>query len=359
MSTAERALDAGAPAAADEVEAARPYAPSFVNTLTAWIDRLPGPAWAFYLVAIVAAIAIQWTFAWAARLAEPGEYPLAYAYYGAVLPATVWLIHHLDGVARTALSAFRPLLDVKPEELRRWDYELTVIPARPAAIVIGLVYAFTYPYYVIDPVAADTVGYTVPMLVIRGLWEGAVGALVIILVYHSVRQLRLVSGIHARAQRVALFEPAPLYAFSTLTSRTAIGLVLLQAPTVFFVPANGSAVLITVAWLVPVALIASAIFVLPLQGMHHRITAEKERLEAEVGRRLASTMDDVHAAVDERRREDADALNKTLATLVAERDLVAKLPTWPWAPGTFWAFASAILLPIGLWFLTRVLERLV
>lgn len=87
--------------------------------------------------------------------------------------------------------------------------------------------------------------------------------------------------------------------------------------------------------------------------------AEKERLEAEVGRRLAATMDDVHTAVDERRRDEADALNKTLATLVAERDLVAKLPTWPWAPGTFWAFASAILLPIRLWFATRFLERVV
>jgi hypothetical protein len=186
-----------------------------------------------------------------------------------------------------------------------------------------------------------------------------VGAIVIILIYHSIRQLRLVSRIHARARQVNLFEPAPLYAFSNLTSRTAIGLILLQVPAVFFVPANESAVLITAAWLIPVVLISAAIFVLPLQGMHRQILAEKERLESEVGRRIAATIDDVHAAVDERRREEADGLNKTLATLVVERDLVAKLPTWPWSAGTFWGFASAVLLPIGLWLVTRTLERLV
>jgi hypothetical protein len=337
----------------------RPYAPSWVNHLTAWIDRLPGPSWAFYLVAMGVAVLMQWGFAWAFGMVAPGELSVAYAYYGAALPATVWLMHHLDGVADRALDDFRPLLDVSAEELARWRYELTVIPARPAAIITVVVYLITYPYYVIDPVAADTVGYTPAMLLVRGLWEGLVGALVIILAYHSVRQLRLVARIHARATRVALFEPAPIYAFSTLTSRTAVGLILLSAPSVFVTPSNAGAVAITVAWVGSMVVIGAAIFVLPLWGMHRQIAAEKERLEAEVGRRLVATMADVHAAVDERRRDDADALNKTLATLITERDMVAKLSTWPWSASAFWGLASAVVLPIGLWFVTRVLERVI
>lgn len=78
----------------------------------------------------------------------------------------------------------------------------------------------------------------------------------------------------------------------------------------------------------------------------------------EVGQRLEATIDAVHRAVDNGDLANADALNKTLATLMAERELVHRLPTWPWQPGTIGAVVSAIVLPIGLWFATRVLERL-
>ncbi|MBM4409647.1 MAG: hypothetical protein FJ038_13860, partial [Chloroflexi bacterium] len=351
MSTAESAVEMARTVEETPAETSgRPYAPSWVNHLTAWIERLPGPAWAFYLVAMGVAVLVQWSFGWWTGLIPQGEVSPAYAYYGIALPATVWLIAHLDRVAADALRGFRPLLGASPDEMRRWQHELTVIPARPAAIITIAVYLFTFAYYVGDPVASDTVGYTVPMLLIRGFWEGAVGALITILVYHSIRQLRLVSRLHEGARDVPLFEPAPLYAFSTLTARTAIGLVLLQAPGFLFVPDNESAFVVTLVWMTVLTAISAAIFLLPLRGMQQRIASEKERLEAEVGRRLVTTIADVHAAVDGRPREDADALNKTLATLITERDLVAKLPTWPWSAGAFWGFASAVILPIGLWF---------
>jgi len=42
--------------AAKSTELARPYAPSWVNLLTNWIESLPGPAWAAYVVAMAAGI---------------------------------------------------------------------------------------------------------------------------------------------------------------------------------------------------------------------------------------------------------------------------------------------------------------
>jgi hypothetical protein len=54
-----------------------------------------------------------------------------------------------------------------------------------------------------------------------------------------------------------------------------------------------------------------------------------------------------------------DGLNKALASLVVERDLLARLPTWPWQPGTLGAFATAIVLPVALFLVTRALERFV
>jgi hypothetical protein len=52
-------------------------------------------------------------------------------------------------------------------------------------------------------------------------------------------------------------------------------------------------------------------------------------------------------------------MHDTLGVLVMERDLVDKLPTLPWRAGTAGAVASAIVLPIGLFVVTRLLERVI
>ena len=54
-----------------------------------------------------------------------------------------------------------------------------------------------------------------------------------------------------------------------------------------------------------------------------------------------------------------DALQKTLNTLVIEREALAKLPTWPWRPGTFTGVTSAILLPSFLLIVQMLIQRLI
>ena len=66
-----------------------------------------------------------------------------------------------------------------------------------------------------------------------------------------------------------------------------------------------------------------------------------------------------HAAIDTDDLTRADGLNKMLASLTAERDMLARHSTWPWQSGTVGAFVTAILVPIGLFLATRVLDRVV
>ena len=53
----------------------------------------------------------------------------------------------------------------------------------------------------------------------------------------------------------------------------------------------------------------------------------------------------------------ADALNKTLSSVLQQRDVLARLPTWPWSTTTLRAFVSAILLPLALFVVQRVLGQ--
>ncbi len=50
-----------------------------------------------------------------------------------------------------------------------------------------------------------------------------------------------------------------------------------------------------------------------------------------------------------------ETLGKSIAALWRERDIIAKLPTWPWSTGTLRGFVSALLLPITLFLIQRLL----
>lgn len=47
-----------------------------------------------------------------------------------------------------------------------------------------------------------------------------------------------------------------------------------------------------------------------------------------------------------------------IAALMRERELIKSVSTWPWDPRMIRGFASALLLPVFLWLITRLLERL-
>jgi hypothetical protein len=105
------------------------------------------------------------------------------------------------------------------------------------------------------------------------------------------------------------------------------------------------------------SLLAVAVFLLPLLGLHRLLLDEKENLLAEVNSRLQAHIQGMHHRLDSGSLEDADAINKYMASLAIERDIIAKLPTWPWQPGSFNLLLTAVLLPFLLWIVQQLLAR--
>jgi hypothetical protein len=332
-----------------------------VDRLIGWVDRLPGPAWAWYAAATLAAVLVAQSMLWINGTVPVGQLDATQAYYGALLVALVWVPHLLDRVAQASLGAFRPAAAIDARDLERLSYELTVIPARPVLLItIGSV-IITPLYYLADPVGTRTADLSPIALVIRTAVEATTTALFLTLGYHTLRQLRAVDRIHRLASRVDLLRPAPLYAFSRLTSLTAAAIALLLLSSILADPKAWQEVSpwLMAPWLVGFGVIAVAAFWLPLRGVHDRMTAEKHRLQDAVGQRIAATLEEIHAMVDQQDLARADGLSKALASLITERDLVNRLPTWPWQPGTLGALASAFVLPIILWLVTRFLGQVV
>jgi hypothetical protein len=301
--------------------------------------------------------------AWSATtVVEQPSQPVGAALYYGVLPfAVIALIHSLDRTASSALAGLRPLLAMADAEIAEAHHQMTVAPARPA-IGITLFAAIIAPVtYALDPVGSGIVGYSPIALLFRWAWESFATAVFLVLIYHTFRQLRLISRIHERVGRIDAFDQRPLYAMSRVTSSTSVGLILLLVPSLFLLPAEAgvSYWVITAGWYGFAVIVAGAAFFLPLRGMHDRLVNEKHRLQGEIGRRVTTTLDAIQAAVDAGDGPAIEARNRALSTLVASRDVVNRVPTWPWSSGALTGFTSAIVLPIVLFLVQRALSQLV
>lgn len=334
-----------------------PYPRSWIDRLTGLIHRAPVPAPVVYLALMVPSIVISNSANWASGLQPVGTFVFSQTFWGVWTVGFVWVLDYLSGVAESSFDAFRPAISPEAIDAERARYELSVIPARPALVMTILSVAFTLSYYAADPVASAIVGLSPVALAGRAMVESFSTALIINLMYQGFRQLRAVRRLYAAADRIDLFRPAPLHAFSKLTAQTGIALIAVVTFGYIGNPVpvdRESFVTLWLPWLVGFPAVALAIFLVPLLGMHQRLVSVKDELHGAADERLKSILAEVNRDVDARDLSRADGLNKTLASLLQQREVVSKLPTWPWSVGTIRGFASALLLPLVVFLLQRV-----
>src|SRR5262245_37777397 len=85
--------------------------------------------------------------------------------------------------------------------------------------------------------------------------------------------------------------------------------------------------------------------------------AEKDRALAEAGIRFEDALARLHERVDRGDLSDAEKMNHQIASLVAERQALERVSTWPWEKTTVTGFVTALLLPALLWGMQRLLGR--
>jgi hypothetical protein len=338
---------------------ARPYAPSWIDRLTDWVRGLPGPSWPYYLLLAVVIRLMGFvaggveTGNWATLDLFPIMIGLAFSY-------SLGLIHYLDNVAAEALARFRPAMVIDEADYELVRYRLTTMPALPtllaslagAGIAVSILVITGLDFY-------NRFGiFKTPVLgAIQGIVYVLLFGILGTLCYHTLRQLRLVSSIYSTCTEVNLFNLPPLYAFSWLTARTSVGLILVPYVWILTAPRLLDQPYIAGIF-VGFGVIAAITFVWPLLGIHRLLVEEKERERAENGERIAATMTELHRRVDERELGGREELKNTMDGLVAGRRVLDDISTWPWRPETMRGVAIALLLPIIVWLITRVLERL-
>jgi hypothetical protein len=326
-----------------------------VDRLLALPLRLPGIAVIWWGAVFVLMTVVPASLLWATG-AQPVGVVDSRLWVAALLAAYgVALKNVLEGTARRAFREFMPALGAE-HDLVELESALVSVPDRLAIPAVAAVELIITIGYFSDPnetahILSRPLVEQAVILVTNWLSIAITGVLLISI----LRQLWAVSALH-RLAVVDVFDPGPAHAFARLTSATAIGIVLYTA-LVLADPAAASDTILFAAQAGALLLVAAAAFGLPLRGMHARLAAEKATLLRAVNGRIKVTSGRVHAAVDADERPAGAGLHDTFASLIAERELIGKLSTWPWSAGTIRGVASALIVPIVVWMITRVLDR--
>jgi hypothetical protein len=347
---------------AQNVVTARPYSSSWVDRLTNWVEHLPGPAWLYYLAVAFVLVLARTIIAWL-----DGSYPVGTFFPFHIVDQSnsmyfLFVLHYLDDGASTALAASRSVLTVDDAGYDRLRYELTTMPARPVLIwsFIGLLFGLAYlPFLVPDAQLQSLKLFTSPTsVVVDVVLSGLNWMINAVFIYHTIRQLRLVSRIYTQHANVNIFEIGPLYALSRITAITTVALLFITYLYVTFWISWQFTSAADAAIVLAFVLIALATFVWPLLGAHRLLQEEKDHRKLEVARRVEAVTDKLHRRVDADDLREMEGLKDALDGLVAERGILDKVSTWPWHPDAVRAVVTALLLPIAIWIVTRVLERL-
>jgi hypothetical protein len=338
----------------------QPYAPSWVDRFTAWVGRLPGSSWPYYLGLGLALLLVQVVVLWLEGTFPIDTFLPIQGFLAGVIAFWLALLHYLDERAGAALTTLRPALKASEEEYRQLRYQVTTLPARPTLLAsLAILISFTAMEHVIqgftpsslDALTTSSMSGALLYFVSRLLWW-IFGTFI----YHTIHQLRVINRIFTRHTRVNLFRMRPLYAFSGVTALMAVSLTVVPYAWRAINPAPLS---ITTVWIMlPITALALASFVWPLLGLHRLLVEEKERLLGEIALRSETAMVELLQRVDEGKLEGMADLSEAIASLEIEQNALKRIPTWPWQPETVRSLITALLLPMGLWIAQYALQRL-
>lgn len=333
-----------------------PFPPSWIDRFTRWLDSLRLPyilvVVLFYLMFVLASHILEWVYkdrAWWSFSYELFVYSLFTA-------EVLYFLRFIARDASNALDEFRPLLNLDEGEIERIRYRLTVLPARRVlyvtllGIVFGIYMGFSTQVFLSGPVE----------LSMALIWDVSgfliADVLALLFVYRIIVQMRTVNGLYSSAVDLDLFDLSPVYALSAHTARISFILVfmiysnLLLTPGSIRIPSN----LITT---IVISVIAFIAFLLPLRGVNRRLVAKKKEILSEINRRIKTAFSRLEHDFDNSNLREMDALGRALSNLQDQKTFIEAIPTWPWRPAALRGFLSAMVLPIVIWLVQQILDR--
>ncbi len=339
-----------------------PYAPSWVDHFQNWLEGLPIPVWlSMLLLYLLTALCFNAAM-WIDGVLPVGQLSPDLTFNAVWGATSLSFCILLDRASRQALEKFAVLVPAKKREIEVLHYKMTTIPAGIALVLTvlmaaGLGYAFYTDPNTLYVGMRSPISYalTVPLAILSYVFAP-------VLIYQGVRVLNSVRRAFNLLGEVNLFELQPLYAFTGVTTVLGIFWLLIMNMNILgnFILSTSteSGVILSILLLTPLIPLAIFSFLYPTWGIHRRIQNKKETALRENGRQIEKTHRTLYQHLSKNDHKKSGDLEKSLNSLYKMREQIERIPTWPWNPGTFRNFLSAVFLPLGLWLLQQFLVRM-
>jgi hypothetical protein len=335
------------------------YSPSWIDRLTDWIDKLSGSSWIYYLGLGLFLVLLQVIVMWAEGVAPIGIIYQFQIFFAGLVSFFLALFYYLDRWAGSALEKLRPELTVTEDKYLELHFKITTLPMGLTLLASLILLALNFltelitEPYLPDMMANFPISANLMRFIYLGSWV-LFGAFM----YHTIHQLMLINNIYTNHTDINLFRMRPLYAFSNLSAFTAGSFTVIIYG---FIAVNPSFQLndpVLLVWILIFIISAVVTFIWPQLGMHRLQVAEQERLLDEAYTRMEKAVARLHQQLDDGELSEMEELNFAITSLDIEVNSLKRVRTWPWEPETLQILVTALALPLGLWFIQLIVERL-
>ena len=328
-----------------------PHSLSWVDQLTGWIDRLRIPNWAFYVLAYLATVAMTHTASWIDGVDQWGEINPIW------LLGPVWtviplvFIHYLATESGKAMDRFSVLIADQPGAAAALRRRMTTMPRLPV-LWMFVIAAVAIPIWLLADRAVVYEGVQHPVSIVFVLAAavpayvfGAIGA------YFGFHLLLSIPAAYRLVDPIDPYHQLPLHALSGVALRFGLfALLLLNLSLVdMAIGVERSETVVAVGFLVGVLVVAFALFLAPLWGVHRRLKDAKRDMLERNRLAIAESQEGHH----QRSRGDdsgrVDAVGNSLIGFDETRNDPREIRIWPWPKGAFVFFLAAVIIPIALW----------
>ncbi|QYK50344.1 MAG: hypothetical protein KF701_08070 [Anaerolineales bacterium] len=335
--------------------AGRPYKPSWLDAFLDWVNSLKMAPVLFYILLYLLIVLAIHVALWLEGGLDFGAVETRVFFDVIWFPLGMGYIHFMERVAQRSVEEIRPALGVSAAEFDLIRYRFTTLPFWPILIitVLGLVFGM---YFAFQAGSTDNVSS-----ILWGFTSGLGYTLLPIWLYTAYRHVSQIDDLYTKVTKLNLFNLQPLYGLARVAMVVGIFLVVLVNINFLSETYFGSVTQTPemIFFLSMVGIVASvAVFVIPVLGIHRKIEKDKTSLLAENAEQIDSLRREIQGDMEKRSFKNIDGLEKGLSALLKVRESISAIPTWPWSPGTFGKFASAIVLPLIVWLLQRIMTPL-
>jgi len=336
----------------------RVFKPSWIDGFNNWLERQRLRPWILYVILGIAMILVQILFLWTDSASFADELLPVIVFNGLAVPYLLAMIRQLDNQAMHALKSMRPVLKLSTEEFNVYKFRIANMPFL-APLLAGLamtVFTILFPLVASEPERYAALEQLSVFTIVYHIIDKSSAFLFGVVLYHTIRQLRLVNAINSNDIRINIFQLRPVQSFSRLTASTALALVIFFYGWMFINPELLADPAILGVSLLFTAL-AVLVFVWPLWSVHRLMVVEKEKALNEIELHFEAIFAKFNQQVADDDYTAAEKLNGTIMSLEIQHNKVNAVPTWPWRSETARVVLTAVALPVLLMILQFFVQQ--